>query len=179
MNKNNTFRGSMALAIVSAFLLSGCGSGDKVADVVGNINTNNVMRVASCYAFFQMKNKFKGPKNLKEFKAFMSQPEIATNLEMMGIDPDDIDSVFISERDDEEIVIRWNVPGSARGCYEPVAFEKTGVDGSRRVGFANGVFEDVDSDGTYQDMLAGKVSGGEGRKESAAPKIDKNGNQVN
>ena len=179
MDKSKKYRNLLALATVSALLLAGCGSGSTVENVVGNANSNNVIRVASCYAFFQQKNNYKGPKNMEEFKAFLNKPESAKNLEMMGVDVNDIDSLFISERDNEEIVVRWNVAGSQRGCYEPVSFEKTGKGGSRRVGFANGVFEDVEDERTYQDMLDGKAAPSGGRQDSEVPKFDKNGNQIN
>lgn len=179
MEKTIRFCSLLAMATVSAFLFAGCGSGDKVESVVRDANSNNVIRIASCYSFFQHKNNYKGPRNMKEFKAFLKKPESAPNLEMMGVDVDDIDSLFISERDGEEIVVRWNVRGSQRGCYEPVAFEKTGDGGSRRVGFANGVFEDVDDERTYQDMLTGKFKRGDARQDSEIPKFDKNGNQIN
>ena len=178
MARSNKYLSLLAVATVSAMLLTGCGSGDPVSDTVGKLNTNNVIRVASCYAMFQQKNNYKGPKNMKEFKAFLNKPENSSSLDMMGIDASEIDSVFISERDEEEIVVRWKVPGSQRGCYEPVAFEKTGSDGSRRVGFANGVFEDVDDEKTYNDMLTGKYKPGSYRQDASIPKFDKNGNKI-
>ena len=114
---------------------------------------------------------------MEELRAFLETPEVSANLEMMGID--DLDDLFISERDDEAITIRWKVKGSARGCYEPVAFETTGVDGARLVGFANGTFEEVDDDKTYNDMLKGKYKPGNSRNEAAIPQFDNNGNQKN
>ena len=179
MARSNKYLSLLAVASVSAMLLTGCGSGDPVSDVVGKLNSNNVIRVASCYAMFQQQNNYKGPKNIKELKACMNKPDNASKLEMMGIDASDIDSIFISERDDEEILIRWKVKGTPRGCYEPVAFEQTGSDGSRRVGFANGTFEEVEEEKTYQDMLTGKFKPGDARQESAVPKFDKNGNKLN
>ena len=137
------------------------------------------MRLASSYAMYQQKNGFKGPKNIEEFKTFLKDPKNESLLVTIGFDPADIDATFTSERDDEEIVIRWGVPGSSRGCYEPVTFEATGVNGVKLVGFANGVFEEVDDEQTIKDMMSGKHKPGDARQESSVPKFDKNGNQLN
>jgi outer membrane murein-binding lipoprotein Lpp len=180
MEKTMSIRGVLAAAMVAILVVSGCGSGNTVEQVVGEINSNNVMRVASSYALFQQKNNYKGPKNKAAFVKFLNDPDISNNLDMMGFDMEDIESVFISERDNEEIKIRWGIKGSQRGCFEPVAFETTGIDGSRRIGFCNGKFEDVEDEGTYDEFFSGKHKPEENaRKDSSAPKIDKNGNQVN
>jgi hypothetical protein len=176
MNKSRSLQ-AMCFALLSSVLLAGCGSGDPVASSVAKLNKNNTSRAANCYALYQDRNGYKGPKSMEQLKTFLQSPTVTKNLEMMGID--DIDAVFISERDDEELTMRWNVKGSSRGCYEPVAFETTGVDGSRLVGFANGTFEEVDDEQTYNDMLKGKHKPGNSRQEAVIPEFDNQGNQKN
>ena len=179
MEKAMSIRGALASAMVAIVMVAGCGGGDTVEQIVGDINSNNTMRIASSYVLYQFNNGYKGPKNKDAFVKFLNDPSIASNLEMMGYDMSDIESVFISERDGEEIQVRWGVAGSQRGCYEPLAFEKTGVDGSRIVAFGNGVFEEVEDDATYDEYFSGKHKPEENaRKDSTAPKFDKNGNQV-
>jgi hypothetical protein len=57
--------------------------------------------------------------------------------------------------------------------------KKTGVDGSRIVAFGNGVYEEVEDDVTYNEYFSGKHKPeANARKDSAAPKFDKNGNQI-
>ncbi|MCP4478795.1 MAG: hypothetical protein GY818_11955 [Planctomycetaceae bacterium] len=177
--KTMSIRGALASAMVAIAMVAGCGSGNSVEQIVGDLNSNNTMRIASSYVLFQVKNNYKGPKNKEAFVKFLNDPSITGNLEMMGFDMSDIESVFISQRDNEEIQVRWGVAGSQRGCYEPLAFEKTGVDGSRIVAFGNGVFEEVDDQATYDEWFSGKHKPeANARKDSTAPKIDKNGNQV-
>ncbi|MCP4098281.1 MAG: hypothetical protein GY748_18780, partial [Planctomycetaceae bacterium] len=116
-----SIRGALASAMVAIAMVAGCGSGNSVEQIVGDLNSNNTMRIASSYVLFQVKNNYKGPKNKEAFVKFLNDPSISGNLDMMGFDMSDIESVFISQRDNEEIQVRWGVAGSQRGCYEPLA----------------------------------------------------------
>ena len=158
-------------------LFVGCGTGDEVADFVAKANKNNVSKIASSYVLFQMNNGFNGPKDAEELKEFLRDPKFAPNLEMMGIDSADMDAMFVSERDNEPIKVRWEVKGSSLGCTEPIAFEATGVKGTRLVAFATGVLEEVDDDQTYNDMFEGKYTPGQSRSDT--PKFDGAGNPIN
>lgn len=163
--------------VISASML-GCGSGVSVESKVAELNKTNVSRVASCYAMYQMRNGYKGPKNIDQLKEFLTSPTYTAALDMMGVDQNDLDSLFISERDDSEIKIRPNVKGSARGCYEPVSFETVGVDGARLIGFANGTFEEVSDTDQYDDYFNGKWKPEE-RTDEAIPKFDNSGKPIN
>jgi outer membrane murein-binding lipoprotein Lpp len=81
MEKTMSIRGVLAAAMVAILVVSGCGSGNTVEQVVGEINSNNVMRVASSYALFQQKNNYKGPKNKAAFVKFLNDPDISNNLD--------------------------------------------------------------------------------------------------
>ena len=74
---------------------------------------------------------------------------------MLGADPNDIDSLFKSERDGEPFVYRFEVQGSPMGAVQPVVFESTGSGGKRMVGFTPAKPQEVD-EATYNDWLAGK-----------------------
>ena len=154
-----------------ALVAVGCGEGDFAKDAVADANKNNVQRVANCYMFFQMSSKgYRGPANLEEFKTFLANPDNAQNLELMGADPSNIDAMFISERDNEPIKVRFSVVGSARGCNEPVAFETTGVDGVRLVGFTTSKVKEVSDAAEYDQMFSGKYVADEATRTSdAAP----------
>ena len=171
---------SFYLLIIAAFIgsfLAGCGSGNIIKDTVEKLNKHNISRVANCYHFYQKLNDYDGPKDLEEFKAFLTNPEYQSNLEMMGIDQNNIDAIFVSERDNQEIKIRWGVEGSAMGSYEPVAFESVGVEGVRLIGFTNGTFDEVEDQETYDEMLHGNYKAQVGRAESY-PRFDKFGNEI-
>jgi hypothetical protein len=157
--------------IFGVAILVGCGEGDFTKSSVAEANQNNVQRVANCYAFFQMTSKgYKGPKDMEEFKEFLADPKRSSNMEMMGIDQANLDNLFISERDNEPIKVRFSVTGSARGSNDPVAFETTGVDGVRLVGFTSSKVIEVSDQQQYDDMLSGKwVADDAGRTSDSAP----------
>ena len=134
----------------------GCGGGNFAETVVQEANKTNVQKVANCYAMYQFSNNFKGPKDKESFVAFLGDAKFLQSLESMGIDPADIEAIFTSERDNEEIKIRWGVPGSSRGSKEPVAFEATGVDGTRLVAFTDSRAKEVTDASEYDLMLSGK-----------------------
>lgn len=177
MQKNQLTGLALAFAVFVGMCTTGCGTGDAVGDAVKAANTNNVSRIANIYGMYQMRTDgYKGPKNEDEFKAFMRDPANAEQVAKMGVD--DVDALFTSERDGEPIKVRWNVKGSSRGCYEPVAFETTGADGARLVGFCNGTQEEVSDDATYDDMFKGKYKPPSRDGDGALPKFDANGNEI-
>ena len=76
------------------------------------------------------------PGLVKEFKDFIrSLPK--AELDGMGVDPSNLDSLFTSPRDNQPFVVRYQQAKSAGGMMggQPivVAYEKTGVDGKRAV----------------------------------------------
>lgn len=139
------------LAIVTAFLV-GCSS-DKTKKNVAALNATNIQRVSNLYAAHQTYKNGQGPKNEAEFKQFVRDFD-PTKLDMMGIDPANVDAIFVSERDNQPFVIRYQV-GGGRGSVDPVVFEQTGVGGKKQVGFTGGKVEEVD-DATAEKMLAGR-----------------------
>ncbi len=164
---------SLAIAVASAGIIGlvGCGGGDFVATSVDEANQSNIQRVANCYLMFQMSTLGnKGPKDLAEFKAFLSDPSRKKNLEMMGIEASNLDALFISDRDNEEMKIRFGLNGSSRGSNDPVSFEAVGVDGVRLVGFTSSHVKEVSDQAEYDSMLSGKyVSDNSQRDGGAAP----------
>jgi hypothetical protein len=157
MNKIRMASLAFAVASVGIIGLVGCGEGDFVANAVNEANKSNIQRVANCYQMFQMNTPgYKGPKDLDEFKAFLSDPSRKKNLEMMGVDAANIGALFVSDRDNEEIKIRFGVPGSSRGSNDPVAFETTGVEGVRLVGFTSSHVKEVSDQAEYDSMFEGK-----------------------
>ena len=179
--RKNFLTGAGLAAVMLIASSIGCGSGDMVGAAVDAANKNNVARVANVYGMFQVrnaKNGYMGPKDEAELKEFMRDPANSETIEKMGIE--DVDAVFISERDDEPIKIRWGVQGSSRGCYEAVAFETTGTDSGRLVGSCNGTQEEIDDETTYNEMFDGNYKPETDRTEGGGiPKFDRNGNPIN
>ena len=61
------------------------------------------------------------------------------------MDIDNIDELFVSERDGQPFKIRWGMVSRVRGPSQPVIFEAEGVEGKRQVGFTSSKMQEVDS----------------------------------
>lgn len=148
----------VCVAVLAAGLALVTGCTDRVAEQVGAMNKSNIQRVANLYSAYQNIVSGAGPADEKAFKEFVSQ-YAKDKLKMMGIDPNNTESIFISERDGQPFKIRYKVAGS-RGAVAPVAFEQTGKDGKKQVAFTGGSeskVEDCD-DAKYNDLWAGKYT---------------------
>jgi hypothetical protein len=141
-------------AVAAAALLSAvAGCSNRVANEVAAMNTSNIQRLSNMYAAFQNFRGGRGPKDEAEFKTFIR--EFSPNkLSMMGIDPNNSESAFTSERDGQPFKVRYHV-GGGRGAVAAVIFEQQGKDGTKQVGFTGGDVQDVD-DATYQQLWTGK-----------------------
>ncbi len=148
----------MGLAAIMLFFLAicaGCGSGNNPNAAIAQANKTNLQRLSNLYVKYQMTNRFKGPKDEVEFRKFISSANNSETLALMGVDPNEIDELFICESDGEPFAIRYNVPSGTRGSTEPVVFQKTGSDGMRMVGFLNMVQRKV-NDEEYERLFNAK-----------------------
>ncbi len=144
------------VATVLAVGLAGCNR-DRTAETVAAMNTSNVQRLANLYSAHQNYKSGRGPANDAEFREFIRTFD-PNKLQMMGIDPNDLDKLFTSEVDSKPLKIRYNV-GGGRGSKDPVVFEQEGQNGKKRVGYTDSTVEEVD-DSTYQQLWAGKTATG-------------------
>jgi hypothetical protein len=147
---------SLAICILSGGFLAGCGDSTDPDSAIAAVNEQNIQRLANLYFAYQMKHEWHGPPDEQAFKQFLRGYNPA-KLTRIGIDPNAIDEVFVSERDGEPFTIRYGVLGSAMGSSEPVIFEAKGVSGRRNVGFLNMVQREVE-DAEYNDLWAGRMS---------------------
>ena len=76
-------------------------------------------------------------------------------MQLAGIDVNDVDSLFVGERDNLPLKIRYGLNTRVRGPSMPVVFEDTGVDDLRQVGFTNGSMQEVDA-AEYDELFSGK-----------------------
>lgn len=149
-----TFLSLTAIALFAMTLSVGCGNPNDASGIVADRNNTNVARVRNCYNLYISYNQRQPPKNKEELIEFLSKPGFKDKLKMGGIDQDALADIFISERDNEEIKVRW---GKGGGLVDaPIAFESVGVDGKRLVGFA--VPREV-GDSEYDDLWSGKIKG--------------------
>jgi hypothetical protein len=146
------------VAVCGALLvvLAGCGGGSNGSAKLAEFNSNSMQRLANLYFTFQLENDLRGPKDEAELRKFIAGIP-AEKLARVGVDPNAIDVLFVSPRDEQPYKIRYGVRGSAMGSSEPVIFEAVGVDGKREVGFLNMTQREVDA-AEYDQLFAGKGS---------------------
>jgi len=126
-----------------AGLLIGCSSRTYPDSAIARVNGTNIQRLANLYFTFQSQHEWRGPADEAEFKSFLHQYN-PHKLSRIGVDPNALDKLFISERDELPFKIRYGVLGSAMGSSAPVIFESAG-DGKRRfVGFLDMQQREVD-----------------------------------
>lgn len=145
----------LAACLLLLAAVAGCGGGTDGNATLAELNSTNIKRLANLYFTYQLSNDFRGPKDEADFKKFLSSvdPEKLTRI---GIDPNAIDALFVSQRDNQPFKVRYGVRGSAMGSSEPVIFEAEGVDGKREVGFLNMTQREVDA-AEYDALWAGKT----------------------
>lgn len=132
----------------------GCDTTDSGTLLMQKGNKSNPQRLGNFYRLYQAKNNWVGPASAEEFRSFIEGLS-ANRLEMFGVDKNDIDSLFISERDGEEFQFRFKVKGAPMH-QSPVVFEKTGQNGVRLVGFTSLPPQEVSDDAEYDMLWAGE-----------------------
>ncbi len=133
-------------------VIVGCGGGQDPASQIAAANNSNIRRLGNLYKAYQLRHGNQGPANEDGFKEFL-QGMSPARLEIMQVDPNNIDGLFVSEQDGQPFVVRYEVSGGI-GSVDPVVFEQSGSDGRRQVGFTNGTVEEVD-DARYDQLLNG------------------------
>lgn len=70
---------------------------------------------------------------------------------MMGVDVDQIDAIFMSERDGQPLIVKYEIE-SGLGASIPVVFEQQGQEGKRRIGLTNGAVQEAEET-EYKKLL--------------------------
>lgn len=142
------------LLIALSVFFAGCGTGNDVTNKMKDGNKENIRRVRNCYSMFLKMHRYQGPKDKEELMNFLKTNErAAVNLERIGISQEQLDTMWVSERDGEEFEIRWGLNGQDDHA---IVFEKTGVDGKRFVCFATP--QELEED-DYNGYLTGELKG--------------------
>lgn len=150
-------RSFLTLAFL-AVLIIGCSESDKSTELAAELNATNIQKVANAYSLYANMNNFQSPKSKDELIEFIKTGDgIDYSLDAMDINRDEFQDMFVSSVDGEEFIINFKARISAMGGGSPIAFEKTGVDGIRRVGMSNGKIVEADKD-TYERLMKGKVT---------------------
>lgn len=148
------------LLLLSLLLLIsvGCGPSQKSDNIAADLNKTNIQRVATAFNAYAIFNDMKSPQSKEEIVEFVrTSDRIDRTIKAMGIDRNKFNEVFISSVDGEEFVVRYQSRIKPMGGAVPIAFEKTGVDGIRRVGLSNGKIVEAD-EATYERLMKGKMT---------------------
>jgi hypothetical protein len=130
--------------------LAGCGG----ADELNSPTAVKLKGLGVLYLDFAANRSGAGPADEKEFKRHIrGLPDHV--LSGNGLNPKDMDGAFVSARDQQPFVVRYGTPVTEiSGKSAPlIAHEKTGKDGKRLVGFANGKAEHVTEE-RLKELLA-------------------------
>ena len=120
------------------------------ANAVAAANDSNVKRLSNLYQSLASRNGWRGPKDETEFKEFI-RTFPAHRLELMGVDPSQVDALFVSDRDGQPFQVKYGID-SGLGAVIAVVFEQQGKDGMKLVGFTDGSVQSVD-ESRYQQLF--------------------------
>ncbi len=135
----------------------GCG-GDNLASTYKEMNKLNMQKLARAYVMFASVNKGMGPKDAAELENFIKTDErVAPRLGVSSGDLGNVGDWFISDADGEPFEIRYGLKIRPVEDYSPLVFDKTGVDGMRRVARADNLVLEITDDKKYDQMWTGRV----------------------
>ncbi len=130
---SRTCKSLAGMLLIGLVLPLGCSSRNSSSKMIAKANRSRLQRLANLYAMHQATHAWQGPANEEEFRTFIQATD-AELLTEMGVDLDQLDKLFVSERDECAFKIRYGIPGGI-GSSEPVIFESEGKRGYREVGF--------------------------------------------
>ena len=126
--------------VLIALLASGCGD-----DALNSPTAQKMSGLANAYLDQFVSSGGKPPANEQALKKHMKGLRASVQYDYK-IDPDNIDASFISERDNEPLVVLYGQPVTtiSGNSKQVVAHEKTGKNGKRLVVFASTKVDLVD-----------------------------------
>jgi hypothetical protein len=122
-------------------------------------NEQHLKALAVCYGRYVNAHRGQTPPSEAELRKFIPSmgPE---QLQMLAVDPANLDAVFVSPRDHQPYGVAYKAAGAAAAPPTPgqsggpmIAWEQTGVGGKRFVADALGRVEEID-DAAFQQRLA-------------------------
>ena len=153
---NRVWQGAVCIFVVA---LNGC-FGTNSDTMFKQATDSNAKRLGTLYAQYQISNpddRLLGPPDKEKFVEFI-QSRSSSGLSRIGVDKDNLDSLFVSERDQQPFKIRWEVQGISRGPAQPVIFESVGNNGKFVVGFTGFIQKEVDQS-EYDHLWSGAADG--------------------
>lgn len=151
-------RSSLSLFLTCVVLVCGCTPGNNVDSKLEEQNKDRIQKVLSSYTLYSSRMMNKPPKSKEDIIEFIQTGEkLERPLSILGITKDEIADIFVSDRDGEEYVIRWGTKTPEGAGQVPLVFEKTGVDGVRKVVLSDYRVLEVSDDKNYDELMKGNV----------------------
>ena len=130
----STYLNSLFVILSFAFCIICCGcSSGPVADETQGDSFNQLSTIQQCYFEYSRANG-KPPE---------SKEDLAKLLEKNG---QDVSTVFVSKRNNQEFVIIWNTPPKEDGPLQVIGYESTSIDNQRMVMTSMGTMTMSDED---------------------------------
>jgi hypothetical protein len=144
-------RPKASVALFAVCFLAGCGP-----DPLDSVTAQRLKALSGMYLTHAVAKNGGGPASEEAMKKYLKNVE-AIALQNNGIDPKAIDSIFVSERDQQPFVVLYGksimqVSGESK---EPLAYEKTGKNGKVLVAYTNTKVDHV-SEAQLKELLAAK-----------------------
>jgi len=156
------YRPTRLVAIL--LLLVGCTSSDEIARTVQAKNDSHIKQSANLYYGYQRTHGWRGPSDESTLKQFTQTALDPKKLVNMTITCDNLDDIFVSERDHEPFRVKYSLEGNP-SVASAVVFEDKGIGGQRQVAFSSGTVQVV-TDDEYQKLWDEK--GNQKSSESAS-----------
>jgi hypothetical protein len=136
MKRSSPFAAVSVLVLGGFVCSAGCGSDNSQAAakaVVRRYNDTNGKRLANFYGQYQSEF-LSGPKDEQTLKKFIAGRSPVA-LEEMGVKPECVDGLFVSERDKQPFFVRYGLKRPTGG-RQALVFENQGVSGKSLVIFS-------------------------------------------
>ncbi len=120
-----------------------------------NENDQHLKALSVCFGRYVSQHRGQGPPNEAEFRKFLKTLG-NEELQSLGIDPNNLDALFVSPRDKQPYGIAWgqaSTPPGPDGFVPLRAWEQSGVGGRRVVANGLGKIEEVD-EATFNKLQA-------------------------
>lgn len=129
-------------ALVTIVALTGCSSKPPTgtSDPVAKLQLERILEFYRAY----LDEKKKPPSDEKTLRDFIAALP-ADRKQGFGM-TDDLDKLFTSPRDNKKYVVRYKLKFSPSGDTEALAWEETGLAGSRFVALSMGYVEEYDEE---------------------------------
>ena len=153
------FISALETLFVIALLVSvfGCNEEVKVVKESKPIEADRLTCIANLYCLHQIQHMGYGPLDRAELEKFITK-QPARSLKRIGVDPENVGDLFVSENDGEPFEIRYGVvtkQTSDSSQEQAIVLESAGVNGTRRIALASRKEISVSNEAKYQAYLRG------------------------